>query len=53
VKSVIVGTLIGEDASNGSTFDVNEKLFTEGFADKVQENYACQVWFTKSICFSM
>jgi len=46
VKSVIVGTLIAEDA-NGSTFNVNEQLFKEGYADRVKETDDCEVWFFK------
>ena len=42
MRSVIAGTLIGEDAQGGR-FNVNEKLFSEGFADKVEENNTCKV----------
>ena len=42
VRSVIAGTLIGEDAQGGR-FNVNEKLLSEGFAARVEENNTCKL----------
>ncbi len=52
VKSVVVGTLVGEGANN-ARLDVNQRLIRENYAEKVEESYISKVLSYKSYRYKL